>query len=151
MGEPFYKFGPRTFTETFESWHAGDVGEGADDWRRYVKGRVWRAVRPCNEEDFGWRKCCRSWATEPVDHLLARFQHMDEVGNAILDVNYEPTNPILETHQRFHLMVGLPVAEGPLRSIFYHWERDASTLDDLTTESRRIAVSMDSQVSDAHQ
>ena len=142
----FYDLGPRTLRESFDGWHGGDPGEGGDDWRRYVKGKVWRTVCSVSELDYGWQKCCRSFTTELMDHLLARVQHMDEQGHAIMDVCYDRTNPIKTAHESFRQMVGLPVCDGSLKVIFDHFKDDLDKISSITSECRRLAVSMDAQV-----
>jgi hypothetical protein len=150
VGEMVFKIHPRSLQEAFgRDWHLGDPGgaDQDDDYRQFVKGKVWRSCRVVSEPMYGPEKCTRSWCLEPAEHLWMRLQHMEEVGNSILDINFEAANPFNETHAKFASQVFEPTQLGPLRAIFYQYELHGdSVYCVMVCECRRLSVSVDAQV-----
>ena len=84
---------------------------------------------------------------QPCDHLLQRLQFMDEEGGALFDINREETDPIRAMRASYASMVATPVNLGPLRTVFFHFEpQGIETIENITGEARRNALSVDSQV-----
>ena len=145
LGECVHQLGPRSLRLTFGTWEDGDV-DGDDDYRQYVKGKVFRSVAASSDHDYGWRKCSRSWSLEPVDHMLMRIQFNDERGNAIRDFQFEDTCPLTEMHKSYCKMLDEPATSGPLQAVFMQFQvAGDDVLGNITSEARHLSCSVDSQ------
>ena len=80
---------------------------------------------------------------EPAEHLMQRIQYLDEHGNSILDFNHESSSPLREARASFASMVFQPVDDGKLAPVFWQYPLE---YDKITSESRRMLVSVDAQV-----
>jgi hypothetical protein len=147
-GEMLFQLGPRAMSSAFQAFGAADPGLSTDDdYRRYVRGKVYRAVQVSNEDDYGWSKCTRSYVTEPADHLLMRLEYLDEHGNSVNDICYDKTSPIRELHDSYATMLNEPVLEGPMRAvIFQFWPAGVEIYNKIISEIRHLAIEIDSQV-----
>ena len=84
---------------------------------------------------------------EHSDHLWMRLQHLDERGSALLDINWDPTDPIREARESFATTLMQPVKQGPLRVPFRHFEPHGSeVLGKMVSFARKFTVSVDAQV-----
>ena len=146
-GEMIHQIHPRSCARAFDTWQAGDIPEGTDDFRRFVQGKVWRTVKVTSHEDYGWTKALRLWGLEGIDHLWRQLEFMDESGSSIFDITFEKTNPIIAARTKLATIVLQPVLEGPLRTVFHHWEDvSAAATIDMTTYTRKLICSVDSHV-----
>ena len=140
---------PRAVSGAFRTWHAGDVADASDDFRAFVRGKVWRTVQVTSAPDYGWRKCARSFATELADHLWHRLQHLDESPDhgVLFDINWEETDPFLEMHKSFAASVFEPSLTGPFQAVFQHFAGCSNEIyDSIVNEVRHLCISIDAQV-----
>ena len=146
-GEMFHQIHSRSCANAFDSWRAGDVPDGGDDYRKFVQGKVWRTVCVTSHADYGWAKALRLWALEAIDHLWLQLQYLDESGSAILDITFEKTNPIRIAREKLADIIRQPITDGPLKCIFYHYEdAPAEQISAMTTYVRTLIGSVDAQV-----
>ena len=146
-GYMFHQLQPRCYERAFQSWFDGDPGEGSDDYRKYVRGKVYRSVRVMTEDFYGAEKCVRSWIMEPIDHLWMKIQFMDEQGNSILDICYDRTNPLKVCHAKYDAIFSSTIDEGPLRTLFDHFKgADDSVISHMLTYGRQVGLSISSHV-----
>ena len=76
-----------------------------------------------------------------------RLQYMDEAGNALLDLNWDDTDAILEARQTIAAILMQPVRTGPLKTVFFHFEPlGESVADSMLDYARQLLISIDSQV-----
>ena len=151
-GEMFHQIHPRSCAHAFDSWRAGDVPDGEDDYRKFAQGKVWRTVCVTSHEDYGWAKALRLWALEAIDHLWRQLEFLDEYGYAILDITFDRTNPIRIAREKLADIIRQPVTDGPLSTVFYHYEdMPAETAIAMTTYTRILVGSIDAQVGEARQ
>ena len=100
-----------------------------------------------SEEDYAWRKVAQSWSMVPCEHFLARIQYMDAQGSALLDINYDASDPMGEMHRSFASMLDSDVSVGPLRAVFFHFEiAGIETIHKISDEVRHNIVCVDCQV-----
>jgi hypothetical protein len=90
-------------------------------------------------------KALRSFFMEPVQHLWVRIQHLDEQGTSIPDINYAPTNPILECRQSVATLIFQPIMLGPMAVPFEHYSALEYMEDGMISYTRSKSVSIDSQ------
>ena len=84
---------------------------------------------------------------EITDHLWMRLQHLDERGGALLDINWDPTDPIREAREAIATTIMQPTKLGPLRTAFHQFEPQGSAvLDSMLTYSRDFLMNVDAQV-----
>jgi len=139
---------PRAVTRSFVHFEDGDLddAEANDDFRRYVKGKVWRTTRYLAEVENIKEDACISFCSEPLDHLLRRLEYMDEHKNAALDLMKSSTNPFHATCLKFAARLTEPLEDGDLSALIYHWARLPEDLNQMKSYLRKLMVSMDAQV-----
>ena len=149
-GAMFHEMHPRSVREAFGSWSAcaGLAADGDDDYRQFVRGKVWRTLKVTSEDDYASDKAIRSWCLEPMDHLWMQLQAMDEAGYAVLDVTFEPSNPITHARNQMKRILFEGPWLGPLRTVFYHFQDQKSDAeyDKMISLTRHLSVNVDAQV-----
>ena len=76
-----------------------------------------------------------------------RLQFMDERGGALMDLNWDETDPGLHARQAIAATILQPAKMGPLKTLFFHFEPDGwSILDAMISYARQLLLSIDSQV-----
>ena len=145
-GDMFWNIHARSLCRAFKTWQSGDVSDATDEYRQYIRGKVWRSVKVVSADDYGWRKAIRTFALEPVDHFWVLVQHMDEIGSCIADMNYEPTNPIRHMRTQLAALIFQEAATGPLGFMLHHYEhRLDDILNAITDDVRSLVCSVDAQ------
>jgi hypothetical protein len=99
-----------------------------------------------SDDDWGWAKATRSWVLGPCDHLMMRMQYLDDAGNGIFDFIREKNSPLREFHDSMTAMLGEPVREGPLKTVFRQYEfAGEEVLNNITNDARHLIVNIDAQ------
>ena len=148
-GEMLFGLQRRSFAAAFSDFEVIDEDAGDEsEFRKYKRGKAWRAARVTQEPDYGWRKCIMSFSLEPVDHLWLRLQHLDENGSALKDIVHGGRlDPLSELHEQFAALILQPLASGKLGCVFHHFKvRAEDPTDEMISEARRIIVSVDAQI-----
>jgi hypothetical protein len=150
LGDLVHKFHARALARAFANWNASDIDleDEPDDYRRMVKGKVYRSRMCTSSEEHQWQKACRVWGMGPMDHLWMRLQHMDEEGNSVFDINMPRTNPIQHQRESTATAISQPVMTGPMATLFKHYSESSlpETLDKMVSYIRKMLVSQDAQV-----
>ena len=83
-----------------------------------------------------------------MDHLWMQLQAMDEAGYAVLDVTFEPSNPITHARNQMKRILFEGPWLGPLRTVFYHFQDQKSDAeyDKMISLTRHLSVNVDAQV-----
>ena len=81
---------------------------GADDYHAQVHQKVNRARRVVEDADRRHQLLLFAFATEPLDWLWQRLQHMDERGNGLLDLTHPATSPVGEANRRWVALLSGP-------------------------------------------
>ena len=147
LGDWFFKLHLRACSLAFRSWDSAGVGldDADDDYRRMVKGKAFRLVCLANDEDYLFKKACRSFFLSSTEHLWARLQHMEEAGNAIVNIQHPDHNPILASRQWACTLIFQPALQGPMKTVFDHYKRQPDYYYEMVTYTRITLVSIDSQ------
>ena len=88
-----------------------DGGGGTDDYHAQVHQKVNRARRVVEDVDRRHQLLLFAYATEPLDWLWQRVQHMDERGSGLLDLTHPATSPVGEANRRWVALLSGPEDE----------------------------------------
>jgi len=110
-----------TATRTFSSWEDGDAPEESEDIRLVIKKKGYRVKCYAGSPSRQRRACVTLFTTTPLDHLWRHLQHIEVKGAALQDLGIPRLNSFSNAGRSFYQMVAMPVSEGPLAALFWHW------------------------------
>ena len=97
--------------------------DGDDDFRRYVKAKVTRARFVHNDKEKQRSQALLCWTSPPLDHLLARTEHLDEQGGGLKAVMTE-RSPFEECRRGLLRILEGDLDRGSLAPVFHHYGGD---------------------------
>ena len=90
----FFDILRRVFNSAFPNWNAGMAPAGpgnnnpdiSDDWRKYVRSKVWRAKCVLADQHSFPRHAVLVFVAVPIDYLWSRLQWLDQRGKVLFDI-----------------------------------------------------------------
>ena len=143
---------PRTFQKCYPNWKsmndavAGEDGEGADDRKRWLRGKTYRSTKYLANKRDKMMATMLSWVTEPCDYLWMRLQYLDARHSTLVDAVDEKQSPFYACLSKLATMLLSPLDEGPLKTVFLHWGLGDPDGEWLASECQCTVASMYCQV-----
>ena len=140
-GSMFHEILPRAAAKAFATWGACNVlSEEEEDMRIYIKRKTWRAKQHLTSQRAMQRGAMISWVAEPVDHLWIKLQYLDARTSLMLDLQLPRADPFQECLRDLSSTLLLPISEGPLQHVFFHYAVGDADVRWLIEESQVAAL-----------
>ena len=100
-GDLIHNILPRCIMRAFRAWQDGDVPDADDEFRHFIKKKVWRTVH-VQEIPVREKHVVMNWLSIPIDACWMQLEYMDGNGTLLKDIINERTNPFLPHDTELH-------------------------------------------------
>ena len=123
-----------------------EAKEDDDDVRKAVAARTKRAAEHTNDRQRQCHYIMISWATEAVDHLWLRLQHLDEKQCTLMDLQL-PDSPFRVCQRELASLMLQPFELSPLSTVYWFFVgSDEEAGADFAADVRQHVASIISQI-----